>query len=74
MTQSEQILEHVKRYGSITPAEAYAQFGCLALHSRAPEIRAAVRPLGFDFVCQIRTKGKKRWGEYRLQPVEGSLL
>lgn len=64
MTQCEAILAHLRAGHSITPAQAYERFGCLALHSRAAELRSR----GHDVVCQIRTRGTQRWGEYFLMP------
>ena len=63
MTQTDRILEEVWKQGlSITPAQAYERYGCLALHSRAAE----ARDKGFDVQCTIRTGNGRRWGEYRM--------
>ncbi len=69
MTQVEAIRDHIKRFGMITPAEAYSLYGCLALHSRAAELR----DMGEDIVCTIRTNGRKRWGEYSMRQAELAL-
>lgn len=39
MSQNDDILKYMLDYGSITPKEAYAEFGCLALHSRISDLR-----------------------------------
>lgn len=62
MTQTQRVLGWLKERGSITPAQAYEQFGILALHSRAAELRRG----GYKVVCRIRTRGRSRWGEYFL--------
>ena len=66
MTQTDRLIEEVWKRGlSITPAQAYERYGCLALHSRAAEARER----GFDVRCKIRTANGHRYGEYSL-PVE----
>lgn len=62
MTQCDAILEWLLLGESITPADAYHRYGCLALHSRIAELRAA----GYRIDCTIRSGNGKRWGEYRL--------
>lgn len=62
-SQTDQILDEVWLRGlSITPAQAYEVYGCLALHSRASE----ARDRGFNIRCQIKTGGGRRWGSYTL--------
>ena len=63
-SQCDQVLDWIRRHGSISPATAYENFGCLALHSRAAELRER----GFNVVCEIRTGNGKRWGSYSLGP------
>jgi len=62
MTQEDRILAHLQAGHSITPAEAYALCGTLALHSRI----AALRKRGHAIDGQIITHEGKRWGCYRL--------
>ncbi len=62
MTQTQKVLAYLKERGSITPLEAFQNFGILAMHSRAAELRSE----GYKVVCRIRTQGKTRWGEYFL--------
>lgn len=38
-TQCDMILAYMEEYGSITPAEAMAEFGCMRLASRICEIK-----------------------------------
>lgn len=49
MSQCERILEHLLEGNSLTPAQAYAKFGTLALHSRAAELRER----GHRIVCTL---------------------
>lgn len=71
MTQTNTILEEVwKRGYSITPAQAYERYGCLALHSRAAE----ARDMGHNIKCKIRTGNGRRWGEYYLDQPEADGL
>ncbi len=62
MSQNAQILAHLEAGNTITPAEAYALCGSLALHSRIAELRRA----GHRIDGEMRSAGKKRWGEYWL--------
>ena len=68
-TQCDHILHWIRVHGTITPLEAYATFGCLALHSRISELRGK----GHKIKCRIVTRGKTRWGSYSLisEPGEG---
>lgn len=61
-TQCDDILNWIRRHGSITPVQAYERFSCLALHSRCAELRER----GFNVVCEIKTGNGKRWGSYSL--------
>ena len=60
MSQCERILAHLEAGNTITPAEAYAMCGTLALHSRIAELRAQ----GIRIDMEMRSEGKRRWGEY----------
>mgnify|MGYP001601060787 CR=1 FL=1 len=62
MSQCERILRHLEAGNTITPAEAYALYGCLALHSRIAELRAH----NYRIDGAIRTGNGHRWGEYWL--------
>lgn len=62
MSQNELILAYLRTGQRLTPWDALTLFGCLALHSRAAELRRQ----GHDVRCTIRQEGKKRWGEYSL--------
>ena len=62
MSQNEAILNHLQEGNTITPAEAYALCGSLALHSRISELRQQ----GYRIDGEMRSAGKKRWGEYWL--------
>ena len=63
MTQCEAILAHLAAGNTITPVEAYALCGSLALHSRIAELRGR----GCRIDCEIiRTSGGKNVGRYTL--------
>ena len=67
MTQTATILAHLEAGNTITPAEAYAMCGSLALHSRIAEIRS----MGYRVDSEICTGNGKRWGEYWLAVPHG---
>ena len=66
-SQKEQILEHIEKYGSITPLEAERLYGCMRLGARIWDLRHD----GHDIVSEIvevptRNGGKARVAQYRL--------
>ena len=60
MSQCAAILAHLEAGNTITPAEAYAKFRTLALHSRIAELRRK----GYRIDGEMRSDGTHRWGEY----------
>ena len=67
MSQTDRILAHLEAGNSITPAEAYAMTGSLALHSRIAEIRA--RHYAVQKVMHY--ENGRVWGEYFLGVAYG---
>ena len=63
MSQNAQILAHLEAGNTITPAEAYAKFRTLALHSRIAELRKQ----GHAIKMQMHSNETGRWGEYWLE-------
>jgi hypothetical protein len=63
MSQCEAILAHLEEGNTITPAEAYALCGTLALHSRIAELRDR----GYRIDCElVKTPSGKHVGRYTL--------
>ena len=62
MTQNATILSHLEAGNTITPRQAFALCGSLALHSRIAELRAQ----GHRIDMEMRTQGRMKWGEYWL--------
>lgn len=64
--QKEQILEHIEKYGSITPLEAQKLYGCMRLGARIWDLRKD----GFEIVREIveveTRSGKARVARYRM--------
>ena len=58
MTQTEKILRHMERFGSITPIEALQEYGCMRLASRISDIKRSGIPVHREIV-----KAKNRFGE-----------
>ena len=58
MTQCERILRHLQDYGSITQAEAVAEYGCYRLGARIWDLKAQGIPIKSETVT-----GKNRYGE-----------
>ena len=63
MSQAAAIRAYLEAGNTLTPAEAYERFGCLAMHSRAAELRER----GVPVVCElVRTPSGKHVGRYSL--------
>ena len=58
MTQTERIMRHLDAFGSITPAEALHEYGCMRLGARIYDLRRQGVPIEREFVA-----GKNRFGE-----------
>ena len=71
MNQTERILRHLETCGSITAAEAAAEFGCMRLASRINELKREGVPIRLEMVT-----GRNRFGEavvfakYSIREVE----
>lgn len=64
--QKDQILEHIEKYGSITPLEAQRLYGCMRLGARIWDLRKD----GYEIVREIveveTRSGKARVARYRM--------
>lgn len=58
MTQTEKILRHLKKFGSITPLEAMEEYGIMRLGARIWDLKKA----GYEIRSQD-VKGRNRFGE-----------
>ena len=58
MNQSERIVDYIRKFGSITPFQAFADLGITKLATRISEMRRK----GIEFE-QERIEGKNRYGE-----------
>lgn len=66
MTQSEMILDHLKKGLYITPLEALEKFGCFRLGARILDLRRE----GYDIKTKMITVNKKIFAQYYLEPVK----
>lgn len=62
-TQCEQILAHMRMFGTITPQEALDQYGCFRLAARISDLRER----GHRIETLTERRGRKRWASYRLE-------
>lgn len=68
MTQQQMILEHLKAYGSIDPAEAFNRLGIYRLGARIFDLRQEGHPIE----TIIQQRNGVRWATYRLKkPLPG---
>ena len=65
----ELILMHMKKYGSITPDEAKAEYGCARLASRINELRKQGIAIKTDMVDGVSAHGKFSYAKYSLAEV-----
>lgn len=65
----ELVLMHMKKYGSITPDEAKAEYGCARLASRIKELRLQGHAIETEMVSYKGKYGKVSYARYRLAEV-----
>lgn len=61
--QKRAILAYLMAGNRLTHLDALHMFGCARLAARAGELKAE----GYPIFCDMVKRGKKRWGEYRLE-------
>ena len=67
-TQCQQILDYMKRFGSINPLEALKDIGCFRLASRISDLRKQGYPIISERVNYMTKLGEaKHFNEYRLK-------
>ena len=65
-TQCQQILDYMKRFGSINPLEALKDIGCFRLASRISDLRKQGYPIISERVNYMTKLGEaKHFNEYR---------
>ena len=70
-THAKMILEHLIKYGSITPLEASKRYGCMRLAARIADIRADGIEIETEFVKEKNMFGKMaRFAKYSLKKGE----
>lgn len=62
MSQCDQILNHLKQFGTITGMEALSLYGCWRLAARICDLRQ----MGWDIHTQMITSSEKQFARYRL--------
>ena len=68
MTQTEKILTYMRDYGSITPLDALAEFGCMRLAARIADIRATGIPITSTMEISKNRYGETvRYSRYKLE-------
>lgn len=68
MTQTEKILAYMRDYGSITPLDALAEFGCMRLAARIADIRATGIPITSTMEISKNRYGETvRYSRYKLE-------
>lgn len=68
MTQCEQIIDYLHRFGSITPMEAFTDLGITKLATRVSEMRKDGREFKIETVKSTNRFGKTvRYAKYSLK-------
>jgi hypothetical protein len=62
MSQKMQVLNHIKRKGSITPMQAFSLFQITCLAERVRDLRDSGHKIGTEWV----KKNGKRFAKYRM--------
>jgi len=62
MSQKDRVINHIRRYGSITPMQAFKQYGITCLAERVRDARDSGHKIATEWV----KKGKTRYAKYRL--------
>jgi hypothetical protein len=62
MSQTDQILKHMKRGRPINPIQALRDYGCFRLSARILDLKQQ----GHNIETNIITRGEKRYASYRL--------
>lgn len=71
MTQCEQIIDYLHKFGSITPMEAFADLGITKLATRVSEMRKDGREFKIETVKSTNRFGKTvRYAKYSLKENE----
>lgn len=74
MTQKEKVLRHLQTYGSITPLEAWSEYGIMRLGARIKDLEADGIPINHG-----RERAVNRFGEpvvfakYEIQKQENTI-
>ncbi len=58
MTQTQQVLNHIEMYGSITPLEAMNEYGIMRLASRIAELKREGKPIQSKMVSAPNRNGE----------------
>jgi len=62
MSQKQQVLNHIKKHGSITPMQAFSRYQITCLAERIRDLRDSGHKIASEYV---KRKGK-RFAKYRL--------
>lgn len=67
MTQNDEVLDYLKKHGTITPLEALKELGIMRLASRVSDLRKAGIPIGRRMIqVQARNGRKPHVAQYYL--------
>lgn len=65
--QTDLVLEYLRRFGSITPAEALGEFGCMRLGARIWDLKREGHDISMELVQGTNRLGRTvRYARYRL--------
>lgn len=69
--QTDLVLEYLRRFGSITPAEALGEFGCMRLGARIWDLKRDGHDISMELVQGTNRLGRTvRYARYRLHETE----
>lgn len=71
MNQCQKIIEHIDKYGSITPQEAMEEYGIMRLGARIWDLKAAGEDIVTESVSAINRYGETvRFAKYKRREGE----
>lgn len=63
-TQCQDILAHIKKYGTITPKEAFYRYGCMRLSARIGDLEKQGHQFTRKMITQRTDNGTERYMQY----------
>ena len=68
MSQKNEVLDFMKRFGSITPAQAYEEIGCMRLAARIADLKEDVYTIRTEQINRRNVYGRRiKFARYSIE-------